>query len=142
MFLNKLFIEVKEIKFIWFVDSVFYSILYSLYIYTYIYQVNKNCEYPKNECPMHSYLIQSIHAEQNIYFCLKKSILLIKACQMEFPSISKFIVFYTKKKNIYIYIYIYIYIKGNVGNLLLFYHYIHWRYLDEHHDQIAPMGSF
>ena len=39
-----------------------------IYIYIYIHQVNKNCEYPKNEC----YLIQNIHAEQNIYFCFKK----------------------------------------------------------------------
>ena len=43
-----------------------------IYIYIYIYIVNKDSEYPKNECSMHIYLIQNIHVEQDIYFCLKK----------------------------------------------------------------------
>ena len=42
-----------------------------IYIYIYIYNVNNDCEYSKNECSMHGYLIQNIPAEQNIYFCLK-----------------------------------------------------------------------
>ena len=52
-----------------------------IYIYIYVcvcvcvcvcvYQVNKECEYPKNECSMHGHLIQNIPLKQNIYFCLK-----------------------------------------------------------------------
>ena len=41
------------------------------HVYIYIHQVNKDCEYPKNERSMHGYLIQNIPAVQNIYFCLK-----------------------------------------------------------------------
>ena len=37
-----------------------------------IYKTNKDCEYPKNECSMHSYSIENIPGEQNKYFLFKK----------------------------------------------------------------------
>ena len=43
-----------------------------IYIYIYAF-VNNDCEYPKKECSLYSYLILNIPAEQNIYFCLKKN---------------------------------------------------------------------
>ena len=36
-------------------------------------KVNKDFEYSKNECSMHGYLMKNIPAEQNIYFCIKKT---------------------------------------------------------------------
>ena len=39
-------------------------------IYIYIYKVNEDCEYPKNECSMHGYLIQNIPADQTIFIYL------------------------------------------------------------------------
>ena len=50
-----------------------WEILFFLFIYIYIYQVNKACEYPKNECSIYGYLIQNIPAEPNIHFCLKNN---------------------------------------------------------------------
>ena len=50
---------------------MYYTVCVYIYIYIYIYIVNKDCEYPKNECSMHGYLRQNISAEQNIYFLVK-----------------------------------------------------------------------
>ena len=62
-----------------------------MYIYIYIYQVNKVYEYPKNKCLMHGYLIK-IYLLGKIYtFCLKKN--------------KKFRIKKKKEQN-YIYIYI------------------------------------
>ena len=39
-----------------------------IYIYVCMYKVNKDCEYPKNECSMHGYLIENIPKEQKYIF--------------------------------------------------------------------------